>query len=327
MTSDHLFQLPGGLVDAHAHLSLDFSKTGLARGSAALIRINKNKQLHSGVLALRDAGQVPGAVWDGDSSLHVIRSGHLLAPEGRYHAGLYLPTSADELIPAALQEIEHGAQWVKIIADFPGSDGNWFKPIVNYPLEHIQQLVKEVHAAGARVMAHVSGSFVVELVRAGVDSIEHGPEVTTSLVKEMAEHGTAWVPTLWTVHRAITPLANLDNPVGAKAREVIGRWRETLPLAVQLGVPVLAGSDEAPHGSLYLEIQKLHEFGLTPAQALEAASSVPRRYFNLPDPTDDYVLYTYDPRQDLSVLAQPAKIVVKGRVVALEPNISTHSPL
>jgi imidazolonepropionase-like amidohydrolase len=319
MTSDHFFQLPGGLVDAHAHLTLDFSQTGLARGSAALIRINRHKQVRGGVLALRDAGQVPGAAWEGDSSLQVIHAGHLLAPEGRYHPGLYKAASANELILTALNEIESGAQWVKIIADFPGADGNWFQPIVNYSIEHIKQLVKEVHSAGAKVMTHVSGPFVSELVRAGVDSIEHGPEVTITLVKEMAERGTAWVPTLWTVHHAIAPLTGLENPVGAKAREVIERWRETLPLAVQLGVPVLAGSDEAPHGSLHLEIQKLNEFGLTSAQALDAASSAARTYFNLPASADDYVLYNKDPRHDLSVLAQPAKIVSKGRVVTLEP--------
>ena len=120
LVAQNSFQLPGGLVDAHAHLTLDFSRTGLAKGSAALIRINQDKQVRSGVLALRDAGQVPGAsLEEGGSGLHVIRSGHLLAPEGHYHPGLYLPTSAEELIATALKEVESGTQWVKIIADFP----------------------------------------------------------------------------------------------------------------------------------------------------------------------------------------------------------------
>jgi hypothetical protein len=62
------YLLPGGLVDAHAHLSLDFSRTGLAKGSEALIKLNQDKQLQSGVLALRDAGQVPETLIP-DSSL------------------------------------------------------------------------------------------------------------------------------------------------------------------------------------------------------------------------------------------------------------------
>jgi imidazolonepropionase-like amidohydrolase len=309
------YALPGGLVDAHAHLTLDLAKTGLATGSRALIKANLDKQLQSGVLALRDAGQVPNGIIR-DSSLQVVRAGAMLAPEGRYHPGLYPPTPAENLISQALEEVEGGAQWVKIIADFPGPDDNWFQPIVNYPIELIAQLVSEVHAVGARVMTHVSGPLVADLIRVGVDSIEHGPEVTEALVKEMAERGTAWIPTLWTVHRSIAPLAQLDNPIGNKVREVMGRWRETLPLAVQLGVPVLAGSDEAPHGSLHLEIEALVQFGLSPIEAIKAASSVARNYFNLPARANDVVLYARDPREEVAALAHPALVIHRGRVIS-----------
>jgi imidazolonepropionase-like amidohydrolase len=238
------------------------------------------------------------------------------APAGRFHAGLYAPVAPEALIDAALAEVAAGAQWVKVIADFPGPDGNWFAPIVNYPPELLRRLVDAVHAAGARVAAHVSGRFVREVVHAGVDSIEHGPLMDEDLLRALADRGGAWTPTLWTVGGALEPLASAPGPVGGFVREVLARLRELIPLAVELGVPVLAGSDEAPHGNLAREVARLHEFGLAPAQAIAAASTAVRAFLGLPalgcGAPADLVTYEADPRADLGVLARPAAIVFGG---------------
>lgn len=316
-------ELPGGwvlpgLADAHAHLSIDFNGTGHPATSPLLIEANMRAQLHSGVLALRDAGLVPGARHLGGPARgpRVIAAGGMHAPGGRFHAGLYTPVAPEALIDVALAEVAAGAPWVKVIADFPGPDGNWFAPIVNYPPELLRQLADAVHAAGGRVAAHVSGPFVREVVHAGVDSIEHGPLMDEGLVRALADRGGAWTPTLWTVVGAIAPLANEPGPVGSFVREVLARLRELIPLAAELGVPVLAGSDEAPHGSLVREIARLQEFGLAPAQAIAAASTAVRAYLGLPafgrGAPADLVTYAADPRADLGVLAQPAAIMFGG---------------
>ncbi|MBK9712033.1 MAG: amidohydrolase family protein [Kouleothrix sp.] len=319
-------ELPGGwmlpgLVDAHAHLSLDFNATGLPMGSDALVAANMDAQLAAGVLAVRDTGAVHGARLERHSGRgpRVVRAGSILAPPGRYFPGLYRPVAPQDLAAAALDEIAAGATWVKLIADFPGPDGNFYRPLVNYPPDTLRVLVAAAHAAGARVAAHVSGEYVVEVVRAGVDSIEHGPMLDRDLLVELAQRGAAWTPTLWTVVGYTEPLVADDGPVGGIAREVLASLRELVPLAEQLGVTVLAGSDEAPHGALAREIVRLCQFGMSARGALAAASTDARAYLGLPPlgagAPADVVTFAADPRERLDALAKPAAVLFAGRRV------------
>ncbi|MEZ4869274.1 MAG: amidohydrolase family protein [Caldilineaceae bacterium] len=311
--------LPGGLVDAHVHLGMDFNNMGLALGSEVLMAANLATQQRAGVLALRDAGLLPGARLDPVACRgRVIAAGPMMAPAGRFHPGLYTPVAPEALVATALATVAGGAPWVKVIADFPGPDGNWFAPIVNYPPELLATLVRAVHAVGARVMAHVSGPIVPALVAAGIDSIEHGPLVTPDVVRMMADRGTAWTPTLWTVTKYMEPLTALSGPMGEQVRHTFVQWQETLSLAVALGVHVLAGSDEAPHGSLWQEIATLARFGLSPRAALAAASTQARAYLGLPTIQTgipaNFTLYAQDPRQDLPCLAKPLVVMQEGRL-------------
>lgn len=329
-------ELPGryilpGLVDAHTHLSMDFNQTQqpagsapLPAGSGALIAANLATHLAKGVTVVRDAGRLPNTAL-GEPQMRrppVIAAGYLLAPAARFHAGIYNPVAPNDLIATALAEVEQGIQWVKIIADFPGPDWNWFNPIVNYAPELVCKLVKEVHAAGARVMAHVSGPFVAELIRAGVDSIEHGTLMTPELAVALADQGASWTPTFATVTQYIEPLAALPNTTGEAVRQVFAQWRAALPLAERLGVPILAGTDEVGHGALDKEIAQLHRFGLSVEGALAAASTTARTFFDLPalrvGACADFVTYLDDPRGNLDLLNFPAAVMAEGRLVKLE---------
>jgi imidazolonepropionase-like amidohydrolase len=318
--------LPGGwvlpgLVDAHAHLTIDINGTGFANGSAALIGANCQAQRAAGVLAVRDAGAVPGARLDSlpPGGPRVIPSGRLFAPAGRFHDHLHDPVPAEQLVTAALEEVASGLTWVKIIADFPGPDGNWAIAPITYPIEVVRALVEAVHAAGARVMAHTSTGHVAELVRAGVDSIEHGPAITPDLLREMAARGTAWTPTLATITGYLEPLIALDGLVGDYVRGTFAQWHETIPLAEQLGVTLLAGTDEIAHGSLAREIAQLRRFGLSPASALDAASTMARDYLGLSGfragAPADLVTFATDPRLDPATLELPAAILLGGSLV------------
>ena len=319
--------LPGGwmlpgLVDAHAHLSMDFNRAGLRPGSDALIAANLQAQLRGGVLVVRDAGVVPGARIDSQplDAPRVVWSGRMLAPAGRFLPGLHEPVSAEALVDAALAEVAAGAEWVKIIADFPGPDWNWSAPIVNYPVEAVRSLVREVHAAGARVLAHTSGTFVAELVRAGVDSIEHGNAVTAELLEEMAARGTAWTPTVSTIAGYLQQMETAGGSPAAYARWQRARWQELLPLAVELGVPVLAGTDELGAGAIGREVGWLIRLGLGPDAALAAASTVPRAYLGFPElragAPADIVTFEEDPRRSPQSLAHPAAVLLGGRLAA-----------
>jgi imidazolonepropionase-like amidohydrolase len=312
------FMLPG-LVDAHTHLSMDFNQTHLPVGSDQLIAANLAIQLQSGVTLVRDAGRLPNVRLDQPQlrsfqpAPRVIGAGRMLAPAGRFHDGLYNPVAPAELIATALHEVAQGIQWVKIIADFPGPDWNWFNPIVNYAPELVRKLVKEVHAAGARVMAHVSGPMLAELIRADVDSIEHGTLLTAELVRELADHGASWTPTFSTMTHHLDPMVARPDAIGAFVRQVYRQWETALPLAEKLGVPILAGTDEMGHGALNQEIAQLQRFGLTADAALAAATTTPRHFFELPawqvDACADFITYQDDPRHNLQVLNRPAAVV------------------
>ena len=162
------------------------------------------------------------------------------------------------------------------------------------------------------------------MVAAGIDSVEHGNMATDETVREMAERGTAWTPTLTTSGVAIELLAGSGSPIAARARELIELMQRTLQLAAELGVALLAGSDEAPHGTIAQEVAALCRYGVPPRAAIAAASSEARRWLGLsgfePGAPADVVLFDADPRHDISALSRPAAVIAAGRrVVCIQP--------
>jgi imidazolonepropionase-like amidohydrolase len=314
------YALPGGLVDAHFHATLDFAGLGLARDR--LIDANRSALEGAGVLGARDVGQAPEAPWLVDLQDERFAAARtLLAPPGRYFPGLSEPAPAERVVAIAVAQVRAGARWVKVIADFVGPDGNWLAAPANYPAETMRALVDAVHAEGGRVAAHTTGLAAADAVRAGVDSIEHGSVLGEAAIEEMARRGTAWVPTLWAAnkHLAAAPPAFYEA-----WRE---RTRALLALALRRGVPVLAGSDETPAGALHLEVAALVETGgLSGAAALRAASTVARRALALPGHPDDLVTYDADPRADPAVLARPVAVVLGGRSSAAPQETPSQRP-
>jgi imidazolonepropionase-like amidohydrolase len=310
--------LPGGLVDAHAHLTMNFNGFALRDGSAALIAANMAAQRAAGVLMLRDAGLAWGGQpkSDPEHGPHLQSAGRLLAPPGRGYPQICHWVEADRLVEVALAELKQSAGWVKIMGDFPGPDGNWFAAPANYPRAVLHALVQAVHAAGGRVMAHSTGQAVADLVAARVDSIEHGMQLNGELLEAMARHNIAWTLTVGTALKHVGALATLNSPVGAMIRAELARVRELLPLAVSLGVPLLAGTDELPHGAIAQELAVLHDYGLGTRDAIAIASTEARSWLGLPavtlGATADLVTFASDPRANLGALGQPAAVVFNG---------------
>jgi imidazolonepropionase-like amidohydrolase len=186
-----------------------------------------------------------------------------------------------------------------------------------YPIAEIAEAVAVAHDGGARVAAHVSSPYLAELIDVGIDSIEHGPLMTPELVDAMAERGTAWVPTLSTVFvKHLDPLTSGDTPVARYLKVVYANMEASLARAVERGVPILAGTDERPHGAIALEVEQLRRFGLSAENALAAATVWPRRYFGLPVIEEgapaDLVLFERDPRTDPTTTARTIGTVMDG---------------
>jgi imidazolonepropionase-like amidohydrolase len=310
LPADHAAPLPGrfalpGLVDAHSHVSLVAGPVllDLAATTEALRRLPQ-----TGVLAIRDVGSpddlVLGIVPD-RAHPEIAAAGQWLAPAGRYYERLHRPVTPGDLVAVALAQVRAGARWIKVIAD-------WTEPGLSYERTLLEQLVEAVHGVGARVAAHTQGPDVSEVLAAGVDSIEHGCGLGTDDLDAMAATGVAWTPTLLALSGPMPSDAAPERV--ARRQGWLDNVRALLAPAAQRGVVILAGTDAA--GPLRGEIAHLIEAGLTPEQALRAATTDARAYLGLPALSDgaraDVVTFEADPREHPDVLDRPAAVLLRG---------------
>lgn len=280
-----------GLVDAHAHLTIDVSGTGLPAGSDDLVAANLRAQHEAGVLLVRDIGRVRDEPLDPGG---VLQAGRFLGPDGGWVEDLHVPTPPERLLDAVRAQLASGVAWVKVIGDWK-HDG---EIRLNYDPALLREVADLTHAAGRRFAMHaIAAEACRTAVECGADSVEHGCSLDEGLLRVMAERGTAWTPTL--------------SAVTAKPNDLADGMRATLPVAMRLGVPVLAGTDTAPHGSIAGEIALLHEFGLDPVDAIRAATTTARSFLGVAAGAD-LVTYDADPREALDVLRHPVAVVRDG---------------
>ena len=304
----------GGLVDAHVHLTFEPHEVfGLPRASGSLVDAGLRAHREAGELAVRDVGSLPGvgpAELQSREGVTVAGCGPFLAPAGHFMGHLHAPVSAAAAPEAAAARIREGWPWAKVIVDFPGEDGNPLAPRIGYEPAVLAEIAAAVHEAGGRLAVHVMGDHVDVAIEAGADSIEHGNLADADAVREMASRGIAWTPTLLTVaERYLEPIAAGVPP----ARTLLERQRSTLPLAAELGVTVLAGTDEERHGSVAREVAALIRYGLPPHAAITAATQAGHALLGLgpPQAGDPARLVTFDadPVADPSVLARPTAVL------------------
>ena len=196
--------------------------------------------------------------------------------------------------------------------------------------EEMLALVAESHALGRRVMCHALGGPGLRIaVRAGVDSIEHGSylDEEPELLARMAERGIFLVPTLtvYVYHRE-SPAPH----VRARALALHEHHLASVRRAVELGVPIAAGTDAGGHGHPLnaLELGYLVEAGLTPMQAVRAGTQWAAKCLGLdgdlgtlePGRLADLLVVDGNPLDDIKVLLEPRRIelVMKGGAVCVD---------
>ena len=307
-----------GLVDAHVHLSFEaHTRLGLERGSAELVGAHLGLHRAAGVLAVRDAGSLPGVTpeaLDGDG-VDVVGCGPMLAPPGGFLEHLHDPAPAAQAPATAAAQVRAGWPWVKVILGYPGPDGNPLAPRRGYGPEVLAEIVSAAHEAGGRVAVHVMGPFVEDAVAAGADSIEHGNLADGELIREMAARDIAWIPTMSTVARYLEPIAAQVAP----ARAVLDGMRETLPLAADLGVRVLAptssrtaASPPRSPRSCATDCRRTRRWRARRSPAARRSACPASRT----PASAAIVTFEADPALDPTVLARPAAIVAGGRRVS-----------
>jgi imidazolonepropionase-like amidohydrolase len=279
------------------------------------------------VLAVRDCGSpVDTRALDDEADLpRILRAGRHLAAPRRYIPGLAIELEPDQLADEVRVQARRGDGWVKLVGDWIDRSVGDLAP--EWPAAAIADAIAAAHEEGARVTAHTFGTDALpDLIRAGIDCIEHGTGLTEELIGEMATRGTAVVPTLVNITNFPEFAAAGEQRFPAYAstiRRLHASSGAVVRAAFDAGVPVFAGTDAGggiAHGRIADEIRALHEAGLPTDAALGAASWAARSWLGLPCIEDgapaDVVVYDADPRADLDVLARPARMILRGRVVA-----------
>jgi imidazolonepropionase-like amidohydrolase len=322
--TDRGYILPG-LVDAHCHI-------GIAPGGAPVASLDQARELagadrDAGVLAIRDAGSpYPYPQLDGDPGVpRLARAGRHLAPIKRYLKDIGLEVAGPDLAAAATAQARAGNGWVKLVGDWIDRSAGDLAPA--FEEAEFAGAVAAAHAEGARVAVHTFGEEAVEaLIRAGVDSVEHGTGLSADLIGLMAARGTALVPTMSNIERFDDIAAQADARFpryAAHMRALKAGFPAVVRDAYEAGVPIYVGTDAGgglPHGLAAQEMLRLHRSAGLPADdVLRAGSWGARQWLGFPGLVEgglaDLVVYDTDPRRDLTVLAAPGRIVLRGRVV------------
>lgn len=338
------FAMPG-LVEAHCHLFLDGAeldfqkrKTYLAAPREEMLATGRHslaQNLAAGITLIRDAGDLHGVNTQMKAELSAqsgvrptLRSpGVALRKAGRYGSFMAIEVNDAAGIPAALNQIAPDADDLKIlltgIIDF---ENGCMKGGAQFSLAEAQLITRTARDLGKKTFAHCSGLEGLHIaIAAGVDSIEHGFFMNREILERMAQRGIAWVPTIGPVQFQFErPELSGWKPHSVAALErILNNHFDHLALAVELGVPVVAGSDAGSYGvthgqGLIDELFVLHRAGLTMEQVLAAATSVPRRLWGCQraDLTignyADVVLLEGSPFEDPAALRQ-VRSVIRGR--------------
>jgi len=337
-----------GLIDAHTHLTMDpkfgYEELGLSLPRETLIGAkNARLTLQAGFttvrnvgasgytdVALRDAinaGDVPGPRMLVSGPPLSITGGHcdnnLLPYE--YHATSDGVADGIAAVQHKVREnIKYGSDLIKVCATGGVLSKGDDPQASQYTLEEMKAIVADAHRLGRKVAAHAHGAQgILWASEAGVDSIEHGSYIDDAGIAEMKKNGTYLVPTLyladWFMENA--ERNHVPDFLLGKAKAVMPAARKNIAHAFASGVKVAFGTDAAvyPHGLNAHEFAVMVKLGLTPLQAVQAATvnaadllGWPGKVGSLePGAWADIVAVDGDPLKDVTIL-EHVKFVMKG---------------
>ena len=311
-----------GLVDAHCHIGLD------AHGSVdeATAESQALVDRGAGALLLRDAGSPSDTRWIDDRRdlPRVVRAGRHIARTRRYIRNYAHEIEPEDLTTYVRREARAGDGWVKLVGDWIDRDTGDLSPC--WPREALATAIAAAHDEGARVTAHCFGEESLrDFASAAVDCIEHATGLEPDTIDSFAAQGIAIVPTLVNIDTFPSIAAGAQDKYPAYAAHLLdlhSRRYATVAAARDAGLPIYLGTDAGgslPHGLVAREAAELVRAGLSTIEALTAASWGARSWLRRPGLEEgasaDLVIYQADPREDITVLAAPEHIVMRGTVV------------
>jgi imidazolonepropionase-like amidohydrolase len=331
-----------GLIDAHTHMTYYWDGAPGTRPlgqprrepatTATLAAANARRTLETGVTTIRDLGASGGADF---LMRDQINAGSMTGPR-MFVAGQGISAGrvGGAPNPEAMRtqteaRIKAGADWVKVYA----SRGSFQSVDTTQTLtfEEMKAIVDTAHALNRPVAIHSYGpSGVKDAVRAGADSIEHGIDLDEETIAGMVKRGTVWVPTID------------HNRYYVDAKDEYGFAPESIPAlqayiqknlestrrAAKAGVRIAMGSDAvySMFGQNTRELEWFVQAGMTPAQAIASATTVPAAMLGRPRDLGkvapgyfaDIVAVEGDPLSDINVLITQVKWVMKNGAVVVD---------
>jgi imidazolonepropionase-like amidohydrolase len=274
-----------------------------------------------------DAGWIDGP--------RVVPAGHAITPTGGHLDPTMFQGLAPHIMPLTVEEgicdgveqirrgvryqIKYGAQVIKVCASggvmsLTGSPG-----AQHFSDEELRAIVDEAHRRGIKVAAHAHGDQGIRAaVEAGIDCIEHGSLMSEKTMEFMIQRGTFLVATSYLAEGL--DVSKVHPQLRAKAEEVFPQAKANLRRAIKAGMRIACGTDAPaiPHGENAKELWALVDRGMTPAEAIRAATIVSADLVGVsdrgrikPGQLADLIAVPGNPLDDIEV-TQEVRFVMKG---------------
>ncbi len=350
-----------GLIDSHTHIFLqgeDPAQGGYDANilnaplalRAARATVSARRALEQGFTTLRDL-ETEGAGYGDVGIKEAIERGYIPGPrlfvvtraisttggyplEG-YAPELDMPKGAQiidgpvEARKAAREQLDHGADWIKVYMthrSWAGKNGE----LVSQPtltVEELRAIVDETHGWGKKVACHVYGG--IGLRRAldgGCDSIEHGLDLDDAAISQMLKQGTWYVPTISVYY---TDWAAADTPDGQRDRLRASVHEQSFKKALKAGVKIVFGTDMGGipwTEPIAQEFPRMVDLGMQPMDAIQSATSRAAAMLEMdgkigvvaPGAFADIIAVSGDPLHDIKALEDVQFVMKDGKVFKSE---------
>ena len=352
----HATVLPG-LIDSHTHIFLQGEEPAQGGYDANILKyplalraaratVAARRALEQGFTTLRDV-ETEGAGYGDVGIKMAIEGGYIPGPRlsvatraisttGGYNLEGYapeldMPKGAQiidgpvEARKAAREQLDHGADWIKVYMthrSWVGKNGE----LVSQPtltVEELRAIVDETHGWGKKVACHAyNGIGLQRALDGGCDSIEHGLEITDAQIAQMVKQGTWYCPTLAAYYHDWAPA---DTPSGRRDRKRVSEHGVSLQKAVKAGVKIVFGTDMGGipwTEPMAQEFPRMTEFGMSPMDTIKSATSRAAEMLDMAGQIGVIVAGAYadviavngDPLRDIKVLGDVTFVMKDGGV-------------